>query len=290
MPELPEVESIKVQLEKYLLGHRIVDLIIHTPSVFEGKREDIVDTSFVSVRRFAKVLSLDLSNSKSLVVHIKLTGQLIYRGRNLPNPPSLSRKVVGGVPGKHTHVVFVLDENSFLYYNDVRLFGWIKVVNTKEVENIGFVGKLGPEPFGRQDGKPALLTYEKFKGILAKSKRVIKTLLMDQSKIGGIGNIYANDALWLAGIHPERQAGKLSDNEVKTLYDAIIAVLKKGIEAGGASELAFVTPDGQEGSYQNHTLAYGRNGKKCPRCKKSEFEKYFLAGRGTYICKICQKR
>ncbi|MCS7092077.1 MAG: bifunctional DNA-formamidopyrimidine glycosylase/DNA-(apurinic or apyrimidinic site) lyase [Patescibacteria group bacterium] len=290
MPELPEVESIKIQLEKYLLGHRIVDLFINSPRVFEGVKEEIIGSTFVAVRRFAKALSLDLSNDKSLVIHIKLTGQLIYRGVNLPNPPPISKKVIGGVSGKHTHVVFVLDKNSFLYYNDVRLFGWIKVVDTKDVENIGFVGKLGPEPFGKEGGKPELLTYERFRDILAKSKRAIKTLLMDQSKIGGIGNIYANDALWLAGIHPERQAGKLSDSESKVLYDAIIAVLRKGIETGGASELAFVTPDGQEGTYQNHTLAYGRNGKKCPRCKKSTFEKYFLAGRGTYICKICQKK
>ena len=112
---------------------------------------------------------------------------------------------------------------------------------------------------------------------------------MDQEKIGGIGNIYANDALWLAQIDPRKPAIKLSNNETRKLYEAILSVLKKGLKYGGASELAFVTPDGSEGKYQEHTLVYGREGKLCKRCNKAEIQKYFLSGRGTYFCPVCQK-
>lgn len=288
MPELPEVETIKLQLAKFLNGHTIKNVILHAPRVFEGNTKDIIGGKVIGVRRFAKVLSIDLDNGKSIVSHIKLTGQFIYKGENLKDPKPISKKVVGGAPGKHTRITFELDKKSNLYYNDIRMFGWVKIIKSNEVEDTGFVSKLGPEPFGNEGGKPELLTLEKFRNILGKTKRQIKIVLMDQEKMGGVGNIYANDALWLSQIHPEIPSNTLTESESKDLYDAIHTVLKKGLEAGGASELAFVTPDGQEGGYQNYTLAYGMQGKECPRCKKGKFEKYFLGGRGTYICSICQ--
>ncbi len=282
MPELPEVETIKLGLQKYFVGHKIEDVEIKTPKIFTGSPRGVVGAKVKEIRRFAKVLSIDLSNGSSLVIHIKLTGQLIYRGPNLAKTPGLSNKVVGGVPGKHTHVIFKLDRGGFLYYNDVRRFGWIKVIKTSDVEKSGFIGKLGPEPF--KD-----LTLEKFQTILSKSSRPIKVVLMDQEKIGGVGNIYANDALWLAKINPKKESKKLGNEEVKNLYDAIHKVLKEGIKYGGSSELAYVTPDGKEGEYQNHTLAYGHDGEPCNRCHKAKFQKFFLSGRGTYICPVCQK-
>ncbi len=290
MPELPEVESIKLQLEKYLVGHRIENVQVNIPKIFTGDNKVLVGGKVSGVRRFAKVLSIDLSNDYSIVIHIKLTGQLIYRGPNLKNVPNLSKKVVGGISGKHTHVVFNLDKGGFLYYNDVRRFGWIKIIKTTEVEKTGFVGKLGPEPLvaSRSSGQ-AVLTLDLFKKILSSSKRPIKILLMDQEKMGGVGNIYANDALWLSKINPKRPANELAETETKSLYDSIHKVLKAGMKYGGASELAFVTPDGNEGEYQNHTLAYGHEGESCSRCHKAKIEKYFLSGRGTYICPNCQR-
>jgi len=149
---------------------------------------------------------------------------------------------------------------------------------------------LGPEPdvTGKLD-EENILTLGKFKDILSKSGKPVKLLIMDQEKIGGVGNIYATDALWLAKVNPKTPANKLQRDKVTELYKAIHTVLKAGLKYGGASELAFVTPDGAEGEYQNHTLAYGQQGKLCSRCKKAKFEKYFLGGRGTYICPICQK-
>ena len=282
MPELPEVDSIRLQLNKFLKGHKINSVQINYPKIFEGNSNKLVGGKFKLARRFGKVISVDLDNEYSFVVHVKLTGQIIYRGPNLPKPLALSKKVVGGIPGRHTHVVFNLDKNGFLYYNDVRRFGWIKVVETKEVENIPFIKKLGPEPFGK-------LTLDIFKQFLSKSGRPIKVVIMDQEKMGGVGNIYANDALWLSKINPKRPAKSLDEKEAKDLYDAIHSVLKQGIKWGGASELAFVTPDGTEGKYQHHTLAYGHQGEPCERCHRARFIKFFLGGRGTYICPNCQK-
>ena len=112
---------------------------------------------------------------------------------------------------------------------------------------------------------------------------------MDQAKMGGVGNIYATDALWLAMINPKQKANSLDERQIKELYEAVLSVLKAGLKYGGASELAFVTPDGAEGEYQKHTLAYGHTGEPCERCHKAVIEKYFLGGRGTYWCPVCQK-
>lgn len=281
MPELPEVETVKLQLQKYLIGHKIENVEIKFAKLFEGDKNQIIDAKISVVRRFAKVLSIDLSNGNSLVIHIKLTGQLIYRGPNLKKLPSLSKKIVGGVPGPHTHVTFKLDKGGLLYYNDIRRFGWIRVIKTSDVETSSFVGKLGPEPL--KD-----LTLEHFKEVLTKTGRAIKIVLMDQSKMGGVGNIYANDALWLAGLNPKTPAKQIDGKEAEDLFNAILTVLKAGLKYGGASELAFVTPDGAEGEYQNHTLVYGHQGEVCGRCNKVEIEKYFLSGRGTYWCPVCQ--
>src|SRR3989344_1261711 len=289
MPELPEVETIKLQLQKYLIDHKVLDVDIRNQKIFQGKASDVVGAKIKEIRRFAKVLSIDLSNANSLVIHIKLTGQLIYRGPNLENPGVLSKKIVGGVPGPHTHVVFKLDRGGVLYYNDVRRFGWIKVIKTSDVEKTGFVGKLGPEPFASAQGKPSKLTLEYFRSVLSKTKRAIKVVLMDQEKIGGVGNIYANDALWLAKINPKTPPEQMSNEAMEQLYKAIHTVLKAGLKYGGASELAFVTPDGKEGEYQKHTLAYGHQGEPCSRCHKAKFTKYFLSGRGTYVCPFCQE-
>jgi len=280
MPELPEVESIRLQLEKYLVGHKITGVDAHYKN-FDGDTQNLVGGNVKKIRRFGKVLSIDLTNGHSLVIHIKLTGQLIYRGPNLKISGSLSKKIIGGLGGKHTHVIFRLDKGGKLYYNDVRKFGWIKVVKSSEVENIDFIRKLGPEPL---DG----LSLEKFKQIVSKSSRPIKIVLMDQEKIGGVGNIYANDALWLAKIHPQANANKLTGNQVTGLYNAVEEVLRQGLKWGGASELSYVTPSGQEGLYQEHSLAYGRQGEPCERCHRAKFVKIFLAGRGTYFCPVCQ--
>ncbi len=282
MPELPEVEAIKTQLNKYLKNHVIESVEVKNRRIFVGEESSLIGAKFKSARRFGKVTSMDFDNGFSVVTHVKMTGQFVYRGPNLKNPSPLSPKVAGGVPGVHTHVIFTLDNGGKLYFNDLRRFAWMKVVPTAEVENLDFIKKLGPEPF--KD-----LTKELFKEIVLKNKRAIKVILMDQSKMGGIGNIYANDALFLARIMPERKANTLTDQEAAKLYDSIIEVLETGIKQGGASENAFVTPDGTEGSYQDHSLVYARVGQLCPNNCGGKIQKKMLGGRGTFYCPNCQK-
>ncbi len=311
MPELPEVETLKLGIQKYVVGHKILDVELAHPKIFYGDKKDVIDSKIIEVRRVGKGLILELSNGYSLAIHIKLTGQLIYRdektsaqggsasgGKNVP----LSPKVGGNLPNKFTHVIFKLkSQNSkvktssknskikheeksdaTLYYNDQRRFGWIKVVRSGEVSKLPFFRDMGPEPF--RD-----LTFARFKFVVGKKVTKIKPLLMDQTNIGGVGNIYANDALFRAGIDPSRPGKTLSENELKKLYDSILFVLNKGLESKGASELSFVNILGQEGEYQNHTLVYGKRNQTCPNKCGGTIKFIRIAGRGTYYCPNCQK-
>ena len=280
MPELPEVETIRLGLQKYVVGHKITDIEVRLPKIFAGSAEQIIGSKVIAARRFGKGLVIDLSNGYSLAIHVKLTGQLIFRDPKTGKIP-VSKVKVGSVPNKFTHVIFKLDRGAVLYYNDQRRFGWIKVVPTNKVSEMPYFKGIGPEVF--KD-----LTLKKFEKIVSGSKVVIKPLLMDQKRIGGIGNIYANDALFLSGIDPRRKAHTLTEEEMKKLYKAIHTVMERGFKYGGASELSFVNVLGQEGEYQNHSLVYGKKGKECPN-KNGTIKKIYLGGRGTFFCPACQR-
>ena len=289
MPELPEVETIRLGLAKYLVGHRIEKVDVRLPKIVHGDVKNIIGGKVIDVRRFGKGLVIDLDNNYSIAIHIKLTGQLIYRGPNLKEKVKLSKKVGESIPNKWTHVIFHLDRGGFLYYNDLRQFGWIKIVESSKLKDLSFFRDLGPEPpIAQALGVKPLLTLGRFKKIVSSSNSYIKPLLMDQKKIGGIGNIYANDALFDAGVDPKRKAKSLSEDEIKKLYDSILKVLKLGLKTGGATELNFVNVLGEEGHYQKHFLVYAREGQKCKRCG-GIIKKIKLAGRGTYYCPDCQK-
>ncbi len=280
MPELPEVETVKLGLQKYLKGHKFVDVNILSKGIFEGDPKEIIGAKVIEIRRFGKGLVIDLDNKKSLAIHIKLTGQIIYRDPKTAKIP-VSPQKVKTLPNNATRIIFKLDRDAVLYFNDLRKFAWVRVVDTDKVMEMSFFKNMGPEPF--KD-----LTYEKFEKIISNSKIVVKPLIMDQTRIGGIGNIYANDALFLAKIDPRRRANTLSLPEIKALYDAVLKVMEKSMKFGGASELNFVNVMGQEGEYQMHSLVYGKKGKKCLNCGK-EIKKIFLGGRGTFFCENCQK-
>jgi len=301
VPELPEVETIRRGLDKYVVGHRILDVDIKAPRIFSGDKENVIGAKIVSVRRLGKGLILNLDNNYSLAIHIKMTGQLIYRGKETEDI-EISKTKVGSVPNKFTHVIFELDGSpsagsgssdsknptTKLYYNDQRRFGWIKVVPTKDVMDLTFFKTVGPEPPISPDSHEHELTLEMFKKVLNGKPTKIKPLIMDQARIGGIGNIYANDALFKARIDPRRPAKSLTDKEIEMLYKSVIDVMKLSLEKGGASELSYVNVLGNEGSYQRYSLVYGEKGKPCKNCgTKIEFEK--LGGRGTFYCPKCQK-
>lgn len=285
MPELPEVETIRVGLQKYLVGHTIELVEIRLDKQFTGDPKLIINAKITKVERFGKGLIIRLNNNYSLAIHIKMTGQLIYQGKEVQDK-KISPKAGKALPNPYTHVIFYLDHGARIFYNDLRQFGWIKVVATDKVKDLPFFKELGPELLP-SSGQGALLE-EQFALILSKAKTMIKPLLMDQKKIGGIGNIYANDALFLAKINPSRSANMLLKEEVSRLFKSILQVLKKGITEGGSSSENYVNALGQEGHYQKHTLVYGKEGQKCHICGEN-IQKEQLAGRGTYFCPNCQK-
>lgn len=283
MPELPEVETIRLGLAKYLVGHRITDVEVRVAKIFQGTPKEIIGARIKKINRRAKILILNLDNGKSLVIHLKLTGQLVYHkdgsratfGHPIPFAGTT-------LPAKTTHVIFTFSDGSKLFYNDVRKFGWIKVVRTLDVPKLKIMTEFGPEPL-----TPAF-TEEKFKEIILRKKTPIKLVLMDQVQIAGVGNIYANEALFLAGIHPQRKANSLSEKELEKLYKSLLLVLREGLKYGGSSENAYVDALGSKGRMQEHLRVYGKNGRKCPRCR-GVIKRIALGGRGTLFCEHCQK-
>jgi formamidopyrimidine-DNA glycosylase len=288
MPELPEVETIRLGLQKYLVCHKITAVNVKLRRIFSGDPQEIINSKIIKVERFGKGLVIEFENGYALAIHIKMTGQLIYndlafvKNKNM----KISPDKVGQIPNKYTHVIFTLDKGAMLYYNDIRQFGWLKILKKDEVKSLTFFKELGPEPIPSSGQKA--LTFQQFEAILINSSLAIKPLVMDQKKIGGIGNIYANDGLFLAKIDPRRKAKDLSDKEKKKLFESLLEVLYRGLKYGGASEMTYVNAFGEEGTYQNHFLVYGRKGKPCLNCK-SEVKRIVLGGRGTFFCESCQK-
>jgi len=266
MPELPEVETVRRELEKAVLGKRIVDVIINNPKVIrEPKKEDFIkfllNSTVKHILRKAKLLILELSSGKSLAIHLKMTGQLVYPG-----------------DGKKSRVSFKLSDGSLLDFNDQRIFAELRLID--DWRKLKFIEGLGPEPFD--------IRVEKFKEMLGAKKTKIKPLLMDQAFISGIGNLYAAEVLFRAKINPARQALSLSEKEKTLLFKEIIDTLKEAIKYKGSSVDQYVQLSGEQGDYAKHHKVYGRQGKPCLVCK-TPIKRIALGGRGTFFCPRCQK-
>lgn len=292
MPELPEVETIRKGLKKAIVGKKITGIDVRVPKLFHGREEDAVGKMVKDVDRRAKQIIVDLEGDKDLLIHLKMTGQLIYRKKleMRDEKSGVKNQVAGGHPSKDwfdnlpnstTHIIFDFSDGSKLYFNDLRKFGWIKVFDTKELKN-KLTEELGVEPFDKT------FTTEKLSEII-KSKPAwnIKKILTDQTLISGIGNIYSDEALYYAGISPERKAKDVTDAEIAKLKDSIIKVLEIGLKFGGSSENTYVQIDGSRGKAQEHFQVYSRGGKPCS-CG-GEVKKIRLNGRGTHFCPECQK-
>jgi len=285
MPELPEVETIKRVLEKAIVGKTIKNIEVRKAKIFQGKPEEIIERKIEGIERRGKMLIIKLSGDKALMVHFKLTGQMVWV------PKAGERVVVGHpipfagtqLPAKTTHVIFEINGGK-LFYNDLRQFGWIKVISNIKYQISNIVGELGVEPFDKE------FTVDYLKRIFFRTSKPIKIVLMDQSKIAGMGNIYANEALFEAGILPTRPANKLTNEEIKKLREVIIKVLEEGIKYGGSSaaDEAYIKPTGEPGGYQEHFRVYQRKGEKCRKCG-TIIKRVNLGGRGTFWCPKCQK-
>lgn len=279
VPELPEVETIRRDLDRELRGLTFEGVETNTPKMVRPTPKDfekaLKGEKFVAVRRRAKLLIFEL-DGREFVAHLKLTGRLLLRKAGDP-PDEFLRAVFHLSGGKSLPA-----ERRELRFADLRKFGYVRLLKDKE-ELKNLLAEFGPEPFDD-------LTKEKFREILTKSRRRLKDILMDQKTISGVGNIYANDALWLAKLHPESRGNRLTTAQADALYEAVLEVLQRSLKRRGASDRpGYRDIFGNKGSYQEHFLAYQRTGKPCPRGDGGKIERRTIGGRGTFFCPKCQK-
>ncbi len=287
MPELPEVETVRRGLHGLIIG-RVVKKVIHdTPKGFPNAAADVekflIGATMTNVRRRAKVLMIDLSTEYTLVIHLKMTGQLVFRagdvafGAGHPND-----SLIGTLPDRSTRVTFTFDDGSHLYFNDQRKFGWVKLMPKLEVPNIDFMQKVGPEPLEHD------FTPEQFRErFTRRAKSPIKAALLDQTVVAGVGNIYADESLWGAKIHPLRKVASITNEEFDLLYHELRDVMNLAIEKGGSTDKNYVNAEGKRGSYMDFARVFRREGQECPRCG-TIIVKFKAAGRGTHVCPNCQ--
>lgn len=287
MPELPEVETVRRGLELLIVGRRFQSVSHDNPKSFPNAQGEVnnflLGASVAAVRRRAKVLLIDLSSEHTLVIHLKMTGQLVYRGEHVFGAGHPSDSLIGELPDRSTRVIMEFTDGSVLYFNDQRKFGWVKLYPTVEVPNIDFMKRVGPEPLEDE------LSHTDFvQRIRRRSGTTIKAALLDQSVIAGVGNIYADEALWGARIHPASRVADIVDDRLATLLDEVRYVLRLSIEKGGSTDKNYVNAEGKRGSYIDFARVFRREGLPCPRHPDVSIEKLRVAGRGTHICPVCQ--
>ncbi len=281
MPELPEVETIRRGLTGFCLDKKIRQVKVYCEKSFIGPIELVNGTEIIAFRRRGKALLVDLSNGTTMMIHLRMTGQLIWDGKERYAAGHPSENFVSELPNKQTRVEFEM-EDGVLYFNDQRKFGFVKLIPTDEVEQDKFIASLAPEPWD--------MKAEELQAKLKRRKNSpIKSVILDQKVVAGIGNIYADEALFFAKIHPERRAGSLSSSEVAELLKGACEVMTASIESGGSTMATYVRADGTKGDYlEKFAQVFRREGKECPRCG-AEILKIKVGGRGTHFCPVCQK-
>jgi formamidopyrimidine-DNA glycosylase len=289
MPELPEVETIRIGLSQLIIGKKIAKVTSDWPKSFPNAEADVqeymVNSTISHVRRRAKVLIMELDTKYSLVIHLKMTGQLVYVGgahRFGAGHPNDS--LTGRLPDKSTRVIMTFSDGSTLYFNDQRKFGWMRLVPTAEVPNIDFMKRFGPEPLDADFSANDFIAR-----LERRQKSCIKPVLLDQTVIAGVGNIYADESLWSAKIHPETRISNIGKSRMGTLFVRLRQVLVLSIEKGGSSDRNYIDAEGRRGSYLQFAHVFRRNGQPCPRHPDTMIVKIRVAGRGTHICPKCQK-
>lgn len=271
MPELPEVETLKRSLEKHIVGHKITSFVRFRDSLRYKLDNEIAAKSknsvIIGVRRIAKYLVIDLDNN-SIIFHLGMTGRLTLRESDYAFQ-------------KHDHLAFILDDKNQLVFNDARRFGMVYICPSNELKLQKYLQNIGPEPFDEQFNAQYLLQYFKNK------KMPIKSAIMDNRIVVGIGNIYASESLFLSNINPARSAQSLSSIELEKLISSVILVLDKAIIAGGTTLRDFVDGDNKPGYFKQELNVYGRKGEACNICG-AKIVKIVQSGRATYFCPGCQ--
>lgn len=286
MPELPEVETIKRGLEPLIIKKKIVKVEVdpHTRKSFQGDEGDVVDAEVVAIRRRGKALLIDLSNNFTMMIHLRMTGQLIWRGADAADDFAAghpSKNFTAVLPNGQTRVSFEFEDGT-LYFNDQRKFGFVKVLPTEAVEKEKFIAELAKEPW-EMDVK------ELFSKCQRHGKAPIKAVLLDQKIIAGLGNIYADESLFYASVHPATRAGDLTEEQVGLILEGARSVMLASIDSGGSTMATYIKPDGTTGDYlELFAEVFHRDGQPCKRCK-TIIQKTRVAGRGTHYCPVCQK-
>ena len=296
MPELPEVETVRRGLARLIIGRQVASVTHDTPKSFPNAPDEVqqfvVGARIADVRRRAKVLMIDFDSGHTLVTHLKMTGQLVWVqdtgqqigadsrfGAGHPND-----SLIGELPDRSTRVIMEFTDGSTLFFNDQRKFGWMKLYPSVEVPFIDFMQKVGPEPLEDE------LTDDMFiERLRRRNGTTVKAALLDQTVIAGVGNIYADESLWGAKLHPATRVREVSDDELKLLLKELRFVLELAIEKGGSTDRNYVNAEGKRGSYIDFARVFRREGAACPRHPEVIIEKLRVAGRGTHICPVCQK-
>lgn len=276
MPELPEVETVRRGLKKLVLNKKIVKVEILYQKLVNGSTKKFIDQitgrEFIDIDRRGKFLYLRLSGNLTIISHLRMEGKYSVEKHQVK-------------PEKQTEAIFYFDDDSKLFYTDTRRFGKMQLVETgSESQAIASINAMGPEPTKRE------LKTEYLAEQLSKSNKMIKPWLLDQSNLAGIGNIYADEILWLTKIHPETITNQIPKNKIQELRDQIIAELALGIKYGGSTVHSFKSSDGTTGRMQEHLHAYGRAGQLCERTDHTQLVKIKVAQRGTTFCPHCQKK
>lgn len=271
MPELPEVETIKRQLNTRIKGKRIKNIRVNLAKIVKCPVKDfkrmVVNSRIEQIKRRAKLLIIKLSNNYDLLIHLKMTGQLIFNGQ----------------PNKHTHLIFYFKDKTQLLYNDLRQFGFVKLIEGKNLEDYLKKESYGPEPLSKE------FTLELFKDLLKRRKKLrIKPFLMNQQIIAGIGNLYADEILFYAGVRPTRRAQSLKLDEIRKVFKQIKRVLEIGIKKKGSSAEDYLDADGREGNFVPLIQVYQRTGQPCKKCG-AKIERIKIGQRSAHFCPKCQK-
>ncbi len=291
MPELPEVETVKNDLKSKITGTKIVSVSALWPGIvkdipYEVFVKQVQGVEVEDVRRRAKNLIIKLSNGMNLLVHLKMTGHFMIAEDSAEVSSegkwikAKNKNLIDDRQNQFIRIIFHLDNGTILAMSDMRKFAYIKLVDDKELEK--FLASYGPEPFSSE------FTERKLASILKSKNIAVKKILMDQSQIAGIGNIYADEILWAARVHPLSVSSKLSDKDIEAIYQNIKKILKLAIEKRGTSTSDFRDTEGKKGKFGDLRNVYRKTDLPCPECG-GPVKKITVGGRGTHFCPVCQK-
>lgn len=282
MPELPEVETVRRDLERYLVGKPILSVQVFDSKVASASElsNELIDQTIIAVNRRGKLLMLELSTGNHLLAHLKMTGQLIYRDESSHVGGGHSLNSADDWGDRFTRAIITFAHGAELRFNDLRRFGYLKISSTLDRDR--YVSKT----FGIEPLTPNF-TWENFRSLFRKQKTNLKAFLLNQKNIAGLGNIYVDEVCFYAGVLPSRTIESIKQSELKRLFAGINQIIQSAVEHRGTTFKNFLDSDGQEGNYASRLKVFDRKGKPCLNCQ-TPIEKIRLAGRGTHFCPNCQ--